>query len=50
MATLTKASSWGFLAASVTVPLAKPSEPGKYISAPPDRMELKELKVLSLGR
>lgn len=48
--TLTKASSWGFLATRLTVPFAKPSEPGKYMSASPDRVELRELKVGSNGR
>lgn len=48
--TLTKASSWGFLATRLTVPFTKPSEPGKYMSASPDSTELRELKVGSIGR
>lgn len=48
--TLTNASSWGFLATRLTVPFTKPSEPGKYMSASPDKTELRELKVGSIGR
>lgn len=48
--TLTNASSWGFLATRLTVPFRKPSEPGKYMSASPERVELRELKVGSSGR
>lgn len=50
VATLTKASSWGFLATRLRVPFTKPSEPGKNISASPDSVELRELKVASTGR
>lgn len=48
--TLTKASSWGFLAARERVPLVKPSDPGKYMLASPDSMELRELRLGSTGR
>lgn len=34
----------------MAVPFTKPSDPGKYMSASPDSMELRELRVGSTGR